>query len=136
MRPGRLGAALIDLLLLCANAAPAATLEERNQALFRQLEEVHGLTDAKLAEIRAIFARSGLGQGNPAIAQHPATPEQCRAQIGQQSLYSWFISGSDRAHEDWCRWRAPYWHGSRVMVPKSHANDHPGFRCCKTIGTR
>ena len=47
---------------------------------------------------------------------------------------SWFIFDSYRAHEDWCRWRAPYWHGSRVMDPKSHANYHLGFRCCKTLG--
>ena len=46
---------------------------------------------------------------------------------------SWFIFDSYRAHEDWCRWRAPYWHGSRVMDPKSHANYHLGFRCCKSL---
>jgi formylglycine-generating enzyme required for sulfatase activity len=46
---------------------------------------------------------------------------------------SWFIFDRYRAHEDWCRWRAPYWHGSRVMDPKSHHNYHLGFRCCKTI---
>lgn len=45
---------------------------------------------------------------------------------------SWFVFDSVRAHEDWCRWRAPYWHGSRVMDPASHANYHLGFRCCKT----
>jgi hypothetical protein len=28
---------------------------------------------------------------------------------------SWFIFDTYRAHEDWCRWRAPFWHGSRVM---------------------
>jgi formylglycine-generating enzyme required for sulfatase activity len=46
---------------------------------------------------------------------------------------SWFIFDTYRAHEDWCRWRAPYWHGSRVMDPRSHANYHLGFRCCKTL---
>ena len=46
---------------------------------------------------------------------------------------SWFIFDSYRAHEDWCRWRAPYWHGSRVMDERSHANYHLGFRCCKTL---
>lgn len=46
---------------------------------------------------------------------------------------SWFVFDSYRAHEDWCRWRAPYWHGSRVMDPHSHANYHLGFRCCKTL---
>jgi hypothetical protein len=47
---------------------------------------------------------------------------------------SWFIFDHYRAHEDWCRWRAPFWHGSRVMDAKSHANYHLGFRCCKTLG--
>jgi formylglycine-generating enzyme required for sulfatase activity len=46
---------------------------------------------------------------------------------------SWFIFDTYRAHEDWCRWRAPFWHGSRVMDPKSHHNYHLGFRCCKTL---
>jgi hypothetical protein len=46
---------------------------------------------------------------------------------------SWFIFDRYRAHEDWCRWRAPFWHGSRVMDAQSHANYHLGFRCCKTI---
>lgn len=47
---------------------------------------------------------------------------------------SWFIFDTFRAHEDWCRWRAPSWHFSRVMDPASHANYHLGFRCCKTVG--
>lgn len=46
---------------------------------------------------------------------------------------SWFIWDKYRAHPDWCRWRAPYWHGSRVMSPASHENYHLGFRCCKTL---
>ncbi len=46
---------------------------------------------------------------------------------------SWFVFDRFRAHEDWCRWRAPYWHGTRVMDPASHANYHLGFRCCKTV---
>lgn len=46
---------------------------------------------------------------------------------------SWFIFDRYRAHPDWCRWRAPYWHGSRVMDPGSHGNYHLGFRCCKTL---
>lgn len=43
---------------------------------------------------------------------------------------SWFIFDSYRAHDDWCRWRAPFWHGSRVLDPESHRNYHLGFRCC------
>lgn len=46
---------------------------------------------------------------------------------------SWFVFDRFRAHEDWCRWRAPYWHGTRVMDPASHANYHLGFRCCKSL---
>ncbi len=46
---------------------------------------------------------------------------------------SWFIFDTYRAHKDWCRWRAPYWHGSRVLDAHSHANYHLGFRCCKTV---
>ncbi len=48
---------------------------------------------------------------------------------------SWFSFDRFRAHEDWCRWRAPFWHGSRVMDPHSHANYHLGFRCCNTPGS-
>ena len=46
---------------------------------------------------------------------------------------SWFIFDTYRAHEDWCRWRAPFWHGTRVMDEKSHANYHLSFRCCSTL---
>lgn len=46
---------------------------------------------------------------------------------------SWFIFDRYYAHQDWCRWRAPFWHGSRVMDPKSHRNYHLGFRCCKSL---
>lgn len=49
---------------------------------------------------------------------------------------SWFVFDTYRAHEDWCRWRAPFWHGTRVMDPHSHANYHLGFRCCKTLAPR
>jgi len=44
-----------------------------------------------------------------------------------------FIFDTYYAHQDWCRWRAPFWHGSRVMDTSSHHNYHLGFRCCKTI---
>jgi len=46
---------------------------------------------------------------------------------------SWFIFDTYRAHEDWCRWRAPFWHGTRVMDEHSHANYHLSFRCCKSL---
>jgi formylglycine-generating enzyme required for sulfatase activity len=46
---------------------------------------------------------------------------------------SWFVFEDYRAHDDWCRWRAPYWHGTRVMDKQSHHNYHLGFRCCKDV---
>lgn len=46
---------------------------------------------------------------------------------------SWFVFDTYHAHEDWCRWRAPFWHGSRVLDEHSHANYHLGFRCCKSL---
>jgi hypothetical protein len=46
---------------------------------------------------------------------------------------SWFVFDTIRAHDDWCRWRAPFWHGTRVLDEHSHANYHLGFRCVKDI---
>ena len=78
---------------------------------------------------------------NGNAAEHmnlPLNPSQM-ASRGSTSLGytemkgSWFIFDSYRAHEDWCRWRAPFWHGTRVRAEDSHANYHLGFRCCKTL---
>ena len=46
---------------------------------------------------------------------------------------SWFIFDKYKAHADHCRWRAPFWHGTRLMDKKSHHNYHLGFRCCKSL---
>jgi hypothetical protein len=55
-------------------------------------------------------------------------------QLGVTELKgSWFIFDTYRAHDDWCRWRAPFWHGTHVLDEHSHANYHLGFRCVKTI---
>ena len=40
-----------------------------------------------------------------------------------------------QAHPDWCRWRAPFWHGSKVTSEKSHRNYHLSFRCCKSLSS-
>jgi hypothetical protein len=77
---------------------------------------------------------------NGNAAEHmnlPHSPDQM-SQRGSVTLGytemkgSWFVFDTIRAHPDWCRWRAPYWHGSRVMDPHSHSNYHLGFRCCST----
>ncbi len=87
--------------------------------------------------------RSSLGvydlNGNAAEHMNLPLDESQMASRGSQKLGvtemkgSWFIFDTYKAHEDACRWRAPYWHGSRVMDPKSHQNYHLGFRCCKTV---
>ena len=78
---------------------------------------------------------------NGNAAEHmnlPLAPDQM-ASTGSTKLGvtemkgSWFIFDNYRAHPDWCRWRAPFWHGTRVMSPASHENYHLGFRCCKTL---
>lgn len=90
--------------------------------------------------------RSPLGvydlNGNAAEHMNlPLDPSQMSS-LGSQTLGytemkgSWFVFDTYRAHEDWCRWRAPYWHGSRVKDARSHANYHLGFRCCKTVSVR
>jgi hypothetical protein len=90
--------------------------------------------------------RSPLGvydlNGNAAEHMNlPLNPSQM-ASLGSTELGvtemkgSWFIFDAYRAHEDWCRWRAPFWHGTRVMDTHSHANYHLGFRCCKTLPQR
>ncbi len=80
---------------------------------------------------------------NGNAAEHmnlPISPDQMSSAGSKTLGYtemkgSWFIFDSYRAHEDWCRWRAPYWHGSRVMDPHSHSNYHLGFRCCSSLGS-
>jgi hypothetical protein len=75
---------------------------------------------------------------NGNAAEHmnlPLNPAQMSsrgsAELGYTEMKGiWFIFDTYRAHEDWCRWRAPFWHGSRVMDPHSHANYHLAFRCC------
>ncbi len=78
---------------------------------------------------------------NGNAAEHmnlPLAPDQMASRGGTrlgvtEMKGSWFIFDKYRAHPDWCRWRAPFWHGTRVMSGASHANYHLGFRCCKTL---
>lgn len=55
-------------------------------------------------------------------------------QLGHTEMKgSWFIFDKFEAHPYWCRWRAPYWHGTKVKDKSSHHNYHLGFRCCKSL---
>jgi hypothetical protein len=66
----------------------------------------------------------------------PLRPEELASRGGKgetEMKGSWFIFQKYEAHDDDCRWRAPDWHGSKVMSPKSHQNYHLGFRCCRNV---
>lgn len=66
----------------------------------------------------------------------PMTPEELASRGGAgwtEMKGSWFIFQELEAHKDDCRWRAPDWHGTKVMDIDSHGNYHLGFRCCKNI---
>jgi hypothetical protein len=59
-----------------------STLQEQNEALFRQLQQVHGLSDVQMNALRGIFAKSPImSQGNPAVTRHPVTPEEAQAKL-------------------------------------------------------
>jgi len=87
--------------------------------------------------------RSPLGvydiDGNAAEHMNLPLSEDQMASRGSTSLGvtemkgSWFIWDTIRAHEHWARWRAPFWHGSRVMSEGSHRNYHLGFRCFRDV---
>ena len=79
---------LLTLALAGFGAAPVQTLQEQNELMFRQLKEVRGLSEGQLSAVRAILAKSGYaGQGNPALAKHPVTPEQCEAGLKQKGIH-------------------------------------------------
>ncbi|MFH1575288.1 MAG: hypothetical protein ABIG68_15015, partial [Acidobacteriota bacterium] len=86
-------------------------------------------------------SQSGVYDINGNAAEHmnlPLNPAQLASRGSTELGYtemkgSWFVFDAVKAHEDACRWRAPYWHGSRVLDPDSHRNYHLGFRCCKSL---
>jgi len=80
-------ALLLLAALECTHAGAQTSLAQNNAELLRELQSVHDLTEAQMAKIRAIFAGSRIiGQGNPAVAQHPVAPDQCRAKLVQQGV--------------------------------------------------
>jgi len=75
-----IAAVLFPLCVVSAVRSDHQLLADANRALFVQLRSVRGLDDGQIRRIEAIFESSGfIGQGNPAISEHPDTPEQCGA---------------------------------------------------------
>ncbi|MFH1351271.1 MAG: hypothetical protein ABII26_10075 [Pseudomonadota bacterium] len=65
---------LISFFTFSHPVSAAELLKGQNEALFRELQRVHGLSDSQMDAIRAVFSKSGyIGQGNQAITRHPAT---------------------------------------------------------------
>lgn len=104
-----LGASL--LALVAAGTAQAQSLAERNEIMFRQMQEVRGVSGSEMNRIREIFASSPngwMGQGNPAVTQHPLTPEESAARLGG-TVAQIQESYRNRQYERIC--------GERYMVP-------------------
>ena len=85
-------------------------------------------------------SKLGVFDLNGNAAEHMNLPLASDQFAGAKSQYgvtemkgSWFIWDKFQAHQDWCRWRAPFWHGTKVMSDHSHHNYHLGFRCCKSL---
>jgi formylglycine-generating enzyme required for sulfatase activity len=78
-----------------ASGAPApdpddavpATLDEQRRALYRRMAAGLSLSEASLAEVRAVVEASPyLGQGNPTVTRHPMTRSRCRALRAEAGL--------------------------------------------------
>jgi len=67
--------ALASLITGFESSVAAQSLKERNDAVLARLQQAHGLSEGQMRAVREIFSASGyMGEGNPAITQHPLTP--------------------------------------------------------------
>ncbi len=107
-----LKAAVAAAALVCGGGvATAQSLAERNELLFQQLQQIRGLSNSEINRVRTIFANSPngwMGQGNPAVTQHPLTPEEAAARLGG-SVEQVRASYRNREYERIC--------GGPFMVP-------------------
>ena len=86
-KSGFLGAAALVLALSGAVPAAAQSLQDNNEAMFRQMQDARGVTNAEIARVRAIFAGSRwIGQGNPSVTRHALTPAQAQARLPKPAL--------------------------------------------------
>ena len=99
------------MALMTTGLAQAQSLSERNEIMFQQMQQVRGVSGGEMRRIREIFAGSPngwMGQGNPAVTQHPLTPEQAAQRLGG-SVSQVQASYRNRQFERIC--------GERYMVP-------------------
>ena len=77
---------LVTAVLVSVAAASGLGLQAKNEALLQQMASTFGYTPEQMTRIRAIFQASGrMGQGNPAVTQHPLSSEQCRARLEREA---------------------------------------------------
>lgn len=72
-------------LALSGGIASGQSLAERNELLFQQLQQIRGLSNSEINRVRQIFSNSPngwMGQGNPAVTQHPLSPEEAASRLG------------------------------------------------------
>ena len=86
MKIGRLFSLVILMaagsVLFSSASVPAESLKERNAHLLEELKQIHGLSYRQMEAVRDIFNQSGyIGQGNPAITEHPMTPQACQEKL-------------------------------------------------------
>ncbi len=75
---------MVAVFAIELGAMPSQSLRDSNEALLQRIEEEHGLTSDQVSALRAVFASSRyIGQGNPAVTEHPATPQQCEAKLAE-----------------------------------------------------
>ena len=111
--------ALLVASFTAASGRNADSLAEQNEALFEQLQAVHDLTSEQMARVRAIFTGSGyIGQGNPAVTEHPVTTEQCKEKLAEENRQY-----GDPAFEKICgaRYMAPLYNPAVEKPEDAHA---------------
>ena len=75
-----IAAMLLALFQIITPGFAQSAFKQQNALLFQQLQKEHNLSPAQMDRLKVIFARSGfIGQGNPAVARHPMSVEECRA---------------------------------------------------------
>ena len=119
-RTARLVCCFVALLALARPTAPSAPSgPQRNEDLLRELQRVHGLSDESMRRIREVFAGSAIiGQGNPAVTEHPVTPEACVAKLREAGI-SYELPESDRICG--ARHMAPLYNPSREKPQDARA---------------
>ncbi|MEM9242120.1 MAG: hypothetical protein AAGB07_19290, partial [Pseudomonadota bacterium] len=92
--------------LALSSGAEAQTLQQNNEAMFREMQQARGLSNGEMQKIRQIFAGSSvIGQGNPAVTRRPLTREQLTAKLGKDPKSFYRNSQFERICGE--KWMAP-----------------------------